>query len=565
MSLSQVTIPLGTKGGSTPESYVSKYNNNISALLAWAATVPTNFVFTTLQNNDVLIYDSGSGNWVNSTKTAADLASKATADAHYAKQVDDTDTDTTKDKHISNALAKGYTDHLAASSSIHGVSGSVVGTTDIQTLTNKTLTSPVIATISNTGTITLPTSTDTLVGRDTTDTLTNKSLVDNTTYVIDNSDNTKKIQFQLSGITTGTTRTVTLPDRSFTLDELDGNTLFEQTTTPSIPSAGYNKLYFKSDNNLYYLNSSGTELQLGTTTLTSIDCGDVSGTGTTLQIRRDTAADWSSGNPTLASAEIGFETDTNLIKFGNGTTAWNSLPYFSAGSVPAGEINTMSSVGSYNSIYYQKSGVDLQVKSIQAGANIVITDNTTYLTISATSTLSNIDNVFKILNVSDNTKIIDFDASGITTGNTRTITMSDFDVTLGVSNGNNTFTQITTPSTPSAGSNKLYFKADNKVYKLNSSGVEEEVGSSGRTVVTKTGTYTANIGEDVLCSGTFTVDLPTASGVSGQDIVIKNNGTGTITVDGNSSETIDGELTIDISVQYDSVTLRSDGTNWYIV
>ena len=46
----------------------------------------------------------------------------------------------------------------------------------MQTLTNKTLTSPVISTISNTGTLTLPTSTDTLVGKATTDTLTNKTL-----------------------------------------------------------------------------------------------------------------------------------------------------------------------------------------------------------------------------------------------------------------------------------------------------------------------------------------------------------------------------------------------------
>ena len=44
-----------------------------------------------------------------------------------------------------------------------------------QTLTNKTLTTPVISSISNTGTITLPTSTDTLVGKATTDTLTNKT------------------------------------------------------------------------------------------------------------------------------------------------------------------------------------------------------------------------------------------------------------------------------------------------------------------------------------------------------------------------------------------------------
>ena len=53
----------------------------------------------------------------------------------------------------------------------------VVTTTGAQTLTNKTLTAPVISTISNTGTLTLPTATDTLVGRATTDTLTNKTLV----------------------------------------------------------------------------------------------------------------------------------------------------------------------------------------------------------------------------------------------------------------------------------------------------------------------------------------------------------------------------------------------------
>ncbi len=59
--------------------------------------------------------------------------------------------------------------------------GVVVGTTDSQTLTNKTLTSPIITTptissVVNVGTLTLPTSTDTLVGRATTDTLINKTL-----------------------------------------------------------------------------------------------------------------------------------------------------------------------------------------------------------------------------------------------------------------------------------------------------------------------------------------------------------------------------------------------------
>jgi hypothetical protein len=48
---------------------------------------------------------------------------------------------------------------------------------------------------------------------------------------------------------------------------------------------------------------------------------------TQIQIRRGTAAQWTSANPTLASGEWGYETDTNKGKIGNGTTAWNSLAY----------------------------------------------------------------------------------------------------------------------------------------------------------------------------------------------------------------------------------------------
>ena len=56
------------------------------------------------------------------------------------------------------------------------VTGTLATLAGTETFTNKTLTSPVIATIVNSGTLTLPTSTDTLVGRATTDTLTNKTI-----------------------------------------------------------------------------------------------------------------------------------------------------------------------------------------------------------------------------------------------------------------------------------------------------------------------------------------------------------------------------------------------------
>ena len=55
-----------------------------------------------------------------------------------------------------------------------------------------------------------------------------------------------------------------------------------------------------------------------------------------LQNRRDTAANWTSNNPTLAQGEIGYETDTTKFKIGDGATAWSSLAYaYAAGAAGA--------------------------------------------------------------------------------------------------------------------------------------------------------------------------------------------------------------------------------------
>jgi hypothetical protein len=45
------------------------------------------------------------------------------------------------------------------------------------------------------------------------------------------------------------------------------------------------------------------------------------------RIRRDTAANWASVNPVLELGEPGLETDTRKIKYGDGSTAWNTLAY----------------------------------------------------------------------------------------------------------------------------------------------------------------------------------------------------------------------------------------------
>ena len=59
-----------------------------------------------------------------------------------------------------------------------------------------------------------------------------------------------------------------------------------------------------------------------------------------IQFRNDTAANWTSANPTLAVGEMGIETDTDQFKIGDGATAWTSLGY--GGLVgPAGADSTV--------------------------------------------------------------------------------------------------------------------------------------------------------------------------------------------------------------------------------
>lgn len=47
----------------------------------------------------------------------------------------------------------------------------------------------------------------------------------------------------------------------------------------------------------------------------------------TIKMRRGTSTQWSTANPVLSQGEIGYETDTELMKIGDGVTTWNLLPY----------------------------------------------------------------------------------------------------------------------------------------------------------------------------------------------------------------------------------------------
>lgn len=71
-----------------------------------------------------------------------------------------------------------------------------------------------------------------------TQTLTNKSLVDSSTFIIDNVDNTKRVQIQAATVTTGTTRTLSVPDADTTIVGTD----VAQTLTNKTIDAASNTL-----------------------------------------------------------------------------------------------------------------------------------------------------------------------------------------------------------------------------------------------------------------------------------------------------------------------------------
>ena len=73
---------------------------------------------------------------------------------------------------------------------------------------------------------------------------------------------------------------------------------------------------------------------------------------TVIKLRRDTAANWDTTNPTLAAGEMGIETDTGLHKFGDGTTAWGALPYASTSKVAQQVKNTTGSSIPKGSVVY---------------------------------------------------------------------------------------------------------------------------------------------------------------------------------------------------------------------
>ena len=104
---------------------------------------------------------------------------------------------------------------------------------------------------------------------------------------------------------------------------------------------------------------------------------------TQIQLRRGTAAAWTSANPTLAQGEFGVETDTYKLKLGDGTTAWTSLGYY----IPTQDLEdlvnvvisseTSGQILQYNGTNWVNADIDALPDQTGNGGQYLTTDGTT--------------------------------------------------------------------------------------------------------------------------------------------------------------------------------------------
>lgn len=96
---------------------------------------------------------------------------------------------------------------------------------------------------------------------------------------------------------------------------------------------------------------------------------------TTIIVRKGTVSEWVATNPVLASGEPGYDTTNNILKIGDGLTAWNSL---------VGHKHSSSDIPDFNS---SVSGL-LPVKNIVGGSGIDVSSSSGIFTIAVTGVAS---------------------------------------------------------------------------------------------------------------------------------------------------------------------------------
>ena len=127
-----------------------------------------------------------------------------------------------------------------------------------------------------------------------------------------------------------------------------------------------------------------------------------------IQVRRGTSTEWASVNPILAAGEMGLESDTNFIKFGNGTNTWTDLGYANeplsnlqntlADYIPVSDMGVANGVATLNS-----SG---KVPASQLDITELSQDAVAQAITAGTGILKNYDDAANTLTISADTSVL---------------------------------------------------------------------------------------------------------------------------------------------------------------
>ena len=278
-----------------------------------------------------------------------------------------------------------------------------------------------------------------------------------------------------------------------------------------------------------------------------------------------------------------------------------------AAAAGAGEANTASNQGAGEGVFAQKVLEDVQFKSLIAGANIDLSSTADEITIAVTgitvvtqlSELTDVDDAlaptdtqilrYSIANnwfesVDNDADIVNYD--NVTSGLTATDVQAAIDEVVTtippVAPVDSVFTRTGTVVAEAGDYDADQVDYDNVTSGLTATDVKAAIDelalatspdSSSYEVVTANITLTVANARIIFCDasgGAFTVTLPTvASATTPTDTfvyVIKrnDNSTNNVTITGQGGETIDGQTDVILSgVDYPSIEIASDGTNWF--
>jgi len=275
-----------------------------------------------------------------------------------------------------------------------------------------------------------------------------------------------------------------------------------------------------------------------------------------------TGGTYSAGTITFTNTTGGTFSVTGLTTGSTTTVSGNFLP-LSGGTVTGPSIftsgvtaNTLSAT-TYLNLPVGFTGAYLPLSGGTVTGPSIFTSGVTANTISAT-TYQNLPTDIRVTGGTYSAGTIiftnntggTFNVTGLTTGSTSTVSGNFLPLSGGTVTGRTFFTSGVTANT------------------LNVTGLTQTKGitsTGGITFkqVTISSSYTATTDDYMIdvTGGTFTVSLPTAVGVQGRLIVVKNNGGGAVTVDPFGSETIDGKSFV-ILGETNSIQLASNGTEW---